>query len=630
MRIKINQINLFHIFCIVGVGLLLTTPAMIHGIFGAHDLVTFHLKWSKHFADQLWQGDFYPRWLMNMNSGLGGPSFFFYAPIPYYFTGLFKPLFPHDTSGWYQLLSSSLLALIASGVTAYVWLKSLTNQNSAFTASILYMALPYHLTVDFYWRFAFAEYWTFVWLPLIFYFSKKLINNVYSIIGFALSYALLIMTHLPTLIIFSPVIISYILLMAGKGERKKVLIRMAVALLLGIGLSAIYWLPAMLTQEYISMSSIMTGKYFYENLFLFSGPSYDHEKIFWRYLEVITLLMGGIAYCAFLIIRRSPLEAPKIESRYWIFVAVIALFMTLPLSEPVWDILPVLQRVQFSWRFNTVLTVSTTALLALASSYLNPVFEVTRKRLCISILLIVSIVMTVIQILPLKQEYLFPGQNNTILWIVVTAILVIAVSSLKRPVNLSRQKNFYIVVLLIMSLLLSGGIVSKKRLFNPSDVDTAIEISMDAPEYRPRWVSPEIFQPDTVSKLGRSSAKALVTVGQGSVLVQSWNPRKIVLQANVTTDAWLTINQFFYPGWTARLRGETYFLPLQPSKPEGLLRVEVPRGRHEVVVTLDTGVEERIGQIISAISALITLLFLFWFHKSRRSNINHELIGISR
>ncbi|HEY9847696.1 MAG TPA: hypothetical protein V6D03_16055, partial [Candidatus Caenarcaniphilales bacterium] len=81
-----KQINLRHVLAIVGIGLILTLPAISYGIFAAHDLVAYHLKWSKHFAEQFWLGDLYPRWLLEMNAGLGSPTFFFYAPVPYYFT----------------------------------------------------------------------------------------------------------------------------------------------------------------------------------------------------------------------------------------------------------------------------------------------------------------------------------------------------------------------------------------------------------------------------------------------------------------------------------------------------------------------------------------------------------------
>ena len=41
------------------------------------------------FSEQFWSGDLYPRWLIGMNSGLGSPHFFFYAPLGYYIAAAF-------------------------------------------------------------------------------------------------------------------------------------------------------------------------------------------------------------------------------------------------------------------------------------------------------------------------------------------------------------------------------------------------------------------------------------------------------------------------------------------------------------------------------------------------------------
>ena len=281
LTIKAERTKLSHVLGIIVIGLILTTPALLYGFFDAHDLMEFHSKWSKHFVEQFWAGDLYPRWLLGMNAGLGGPTFFFYAPVPYYFVSLLHPLFANEAHGWHQLGLAASVALVASGLTAYIWLKSITNQNVAFICSILYMAMPYHLAVDLYWRFAFAEYWTFVWIPLILYFSKKLIGgHRLNIVGLAVSFALLIMTHLPTFVIFSSVPIFYIILMAGRKQRKKVFIHLVLALIIAVGLSAVYWLPAMTTQQYISMDAIREGQYYYKNLFLFSNPPFPHDKTF--------------------------------------------------------------------------------------------------------------------------------------------------------------------------------------------------------------------------------------------------------------------------------------------------------------------------------------------------------------
>ncbi|MBI5907256.1 MAG: hypothetical protein HY853_01525, partial [Burkholderiales bacterium] len=67
---------------ILGYGIILTLPAGWSGYVIGHDTFS-HLIMSRHFVDQLWAGDFYPRWMSNMNAGLGSPVFQFYGPVPY-------------------------------------------------------------------------------------------------------------------------------------------------------------------------------------------------------------------------------------------------------------------------------------------------------------------------------------------------------------------------------------------------------------------------------------------------------------------------------------------------------------------------------------------------------------------
>ena len=131
------------------IGLVFTIPVFLPGFFVAHDVIT-HLNWTNHFSEQFWSGDFYPRWLADMNGGRGSPVFFFYGPFPYYLISLLKPLFFSDPFGWMLLGFGFSLALIASGVSAYIWLRDIFDRNSAFCAALFYMALPYHLAVDLY------------------------------------------------------------------------------------------------------------------------------------------------------------------------------------------------------------------------------------------------------------------------------------------------------------------------------------------------------------------------------------------------------------------------------------------------------------------------------------------------
>lgn len=504
------------------IAVLALLPAIWHGVFDAMDL-HFHIRWSGQFSEQLWNGEFYPRWLKNMNAGLGSPAFFFYAPVPFYFTGLFFPLFSPEHRVWGQLSISIVLAMIASGFTAYLWLNLMTTRKAAVIGALLYMLLPYHLGVNLYWRFAFAEYWALVWLPLILYFTHKL-QAKSAIVGLSLSIALLIMTHLPTLVMFLPVAIADLLINQFKTSWKAL-----IALILSIGLAAIYLLPAMTTQDAISMNAILEGGYLYRNNFLFSRKFLPyHNPYFWMYLEGIAVGMIAIAICAF------TFTAKQRESRFWLGVSIVSFLLMTPMSQPIWAILPALQRIQFPWRFNAVLLVSVTALIALAL----PKLQVT------------------------------PRQKVT----------------------------FAIGVLLTSGLLLTNGVAMKLRL-KPIDDPTVvrgIELKKEfALEYRPKWVSPDVFTNEGVAKLANLPQPKLT----------EWTPRELSFQSNSKTETWVTLRRFYYPNWFANADSE--ILEVRPAERTGLLQVKVPAGLQQIQVKFAQSIPEILGRITSAIALII-------------------------
>ena len=138
-----------HLLTIVLLSLMLMAPAFWWGAGGA-DLHAQSL-WVRHFSRQFWQGEYYPRWLAGMFAGEGSPVFFYYPPLTYFFSALFSRLEPLDAFGYYPMAACALLAVMASGVTFYIWAVEETGDSgAAMTGSLLYIAAPNHLAVNFY------------------------------------------------------------------------------------------------------------------------------------------------------------------------------------------------------------------------------------------------------------------------------------------------------------------------------------------------------------------------------------------------------------------------------------------------------------------------------------------------
>ena len=352
-----------HIFIIIAVGCLVTFPILIYGTSFLSDDGVTQAVWYANFSNQFWAGDFYPRWLSEMNNGLGSPVFYYYPPLPFFITSLLKPLFPNDINGWHQVGVSSAVALIASGLTAYLWLKDFTDRKSALISAVLYMIVPYHLVSDLYIRGSFAEFWAFVWLPLILYFTNKILGgNKLAVTGLAVSYSFLIMTHLPTTLMFSLIPLSFAAINVPTKQRLKILGTVAGSMLVGIGLSAIFLYPAMTTQSNVFLDRINVGYFSYQNWLFFSNFNV------WRDDKILILLMvinlAGVAWCAFFIAKPSLDKTVKRLRAFWFVVATVSVLMMTDLSRPIWMILPPLQKIQFPWRFNVILSLAVAALSA--------------------------------------------------------------------------------------------------------------------------------------------------------------------------------------------------------------------------------------------------------------------------
>lgn len=554
---------------IVGAGLFMAAPAVILGFPQITDDAQVHAVWYEHFAEQLWAGDLYPRWLSGLNGGLGSPVFFFYPPASYYLTSVWRLLLPGDQYGWRQLGISSAVALVASGLSAYFWLTRIVDRRSASFGALVYMAAPYHLAVDLYTRGAFAEFWGFVWMPLTLRFAARIAERArFAVVGLAISYALLVTTHLPTAVIFFLVPPAYAAFTADAGRRLRALSKAAGAMALGVGLAAVYLTPALTTQGNIKIAEMRIGFFHYGNWFLFASPK------LWGgvtgKLSAMVVTVAGIACGAFALTRMGASERGK-EGAFWLAAAGLSIFMMTPLSALIWKALPPLQALQFPYRFNTLLTAATAALCALALSALKGV----RDFKVAGVLAICSVLAAA--------------------WVAATAWAAWSAFPLTNPAR-----------------------------YETSSVIKELDFGRDAPEYQPAWASAGTiereFERFTREPGGENRSAVRVVEGSASVTAARWRPGMISLQTDAAGGAQLVVRQFYYPGWTARaddMPGDESRLDVRPSVPDGLLSLRVPSGRHTVSLRLEPTLPERAGRVLSVIAVLITAILLVYALRSR-------------
>lgn len=466
--------------------LLLTLPLWLRGGSQGHDLF-HHLLSGHYFALQLWQGELYPRWLMAMNGGFGSPTFFFYPPLPYYVSALLGGANPQPHDAMTALIASATLALGLSGLTFWLWIQHVAKPARALATSLVYMALPYHLAIDLYARFALAEVWAFVWLPLILLGQDRGKQPV-ALPVMALGLALLALCHLPSLLLVIGLLMLRALIMAIRARRRFPLTSALGATLLGLAMAALLLAPALLDQGAISMDEMQRGMFDFRRNFLDRLPLAFDDWRFRGQLALLTLL----TLFTLLLAWAGAKEPRHPELPLWGCFGVFAFMMMLPQSQWLWELLLPLQRVQFPWRTNLILTLATATVVALATP--SPRYS----RLMVGGALLLTLL--------LSAHYV-------------------------RHAPLTRSPN-------------------------PAVLDFEFDSKRSAREYRPKQVPKGMFSPSLLAWKQEFQPPVVSEQAGVSWRINRWQPRHLSLTVTTPTPAKLVLHQYDYPGWQAWLDGE--------------------------------------------------------------------------
>lgn len=391
-------VNDNRVVCLIFIilGFLLTLPAFYQGMIVSDDILVYS-NWHKCFSDQLFAGEWYPRWLMDMNGGRGSPIFFFYPPLPFYISALFEYFTPQSYPAWYALYLSFGLALALSGVTSFFLLKNYTQDKQSFLLALFYMLAPYHLFVNFYHRFAYPEFWAFTWIPLVFYFLSKALKDKWRHkIGLAISYSLVLLTHIPTFIILTPIIIIYLLV---KAKSIQCILKVFSSLVLGFLASSFYVIPMLFYQGYVSFDKMWDGRYSLYSNFLMSGGGFGNSYYF-----KITLINFIIITIIFFAVEKLKNK----ENVFWIALGYFSIFLMFKMSSFIWYTVPLIDKIQFPWRLNMFTLLSVIILSATAFSHEGRSFSKknTLLKKLIIVVLFSQVVSVFILILPLEKSVL--------------------------------------------------------------------------------------------------------------------------------------------------------------------------------------------------------------------------------
>lgn len=349
--------------------MLLLSPTLVLGTLISHSSPQ-NLAWAGQFAEQVRAGILYPRWMPESFDGLGSPAFYFYPPLPFWIDALVSIVTVNALTVPYRLAVSTTAILFLSGLTMRAWLlRASGKQAAALAGAVAYMAAPYHL-FDTYTRGAFAEMTAYAVLPVVMLTLRLTIEKArWGLPLVAAAYAALLLSHLPTALLCSITVIPAYVLFSTRTP--SALLRCAAGGALGIGLAAIYLLPAMELQPWISAPEFWTSFYNARNWFVIAPERWvdlDTMRVIGSIMLAAALLASGL--CVALL--QLPDGAGRRELGFWVALSLACLILIAGLLPWFWD-LPLVGRVQFPWRL--LMVVEFALLTALC---LTPLAELRR------------------------------------------------------------------------------------------------------------------------------------------------------------------------------------------------------------------------------------------------------------
>ena len=383
-------------------GLAAISPLLQPGYFwGAHDArhdVYFIFQYGLSFKE----GILWPRWSPDWTFGYGYPFFTIYAPLATFIGVLFNQVM----SLGYEASVKAVLALsvIGSGLAMYGFVRSFLGRRGGLVAAVAYMVVPYHL-VNVYVRAAMAESFALALLPLVLWAFREAVcrPRLQSVIAAALAFAALMWTSNLVALVFTPALAVYVVALIWlEARRRRALdptagsllrslwtsetlhsvLAPGLALVLGLGLSAAFFVPALIEQGYINKTQWFGEYYNPEQHFVYFNQLFDPS---WGFgisqpgpddaaQGSLSYQLGAAATLFTLIsLALSGRFKPRLrgELRVWGAWLLVSVFLTLPASVLLWRTIPIVGYAQFPWRYLMLailpLSILPAALVALGS-----------------------------------------------------------------------------------------------------------------------------------------------------------------------------------------------------------------------------------------------------------------------
>lgn len=593
--------------------LLLAIPAMLPLLAPGYFLKAHDARHSIYFLvefDQVFRaGAFWPVWAPDQAVGFGYPLWLVYAPLAYFAAEAFHLLGLGFTAA---VKATWALGFVLAALGAYRLARRWWGPAAGLVASVAFTYAPYHL-VQIYVRAALAEFMALSWLPWAMLALVALWENPVPrrAAAAALAFAMLLLLHTVSMLTFVPLMAGIVLVFwardllkwrkpdtrALRSNWQASVLWTAAAVLLGGLLAAIFLIPMLFERRFIVEAQWMHATYNYRQHFVYLSQFFDPK---WGYgysvpgiEDGMSFQLGPLIFMAALVGsaaavfgRRfsgfpqggrapgpgflqtgalSPLPR-RAETGFLALASVVALFLMTPASVVLWDNLPLIGLVQFPWRLLAVTAFTLTLLAGAGAAWLERRSGRSTRVSAFAGLLALGIMLAS-----------FPYTPPPLV-----------------PVRPEDESPRAVIEFELEFSDMRGMTAWSERL--PLNTD-----------------SPLIEQYLADEPLRR----AAIVAGQGEILAQEASALGARVTLRAAEPVRLRFYTYYFPGWRATLDGQPVEITYDP--PNGLIRLDVPAGEHEIVLRFGSTPVRRLATAIS-LAALAVVIFLTLLD-SRRQRI---------
>lgn len=513
-------------------------------------------------------GQIPPRWVENLGFGYGYPLFNFYPPFVYYLGEIFH------TMGFSFINSTKLVILsgfVFSAFFMYLWVKNHFGKIPAIFSSLLYTYAPYH-AVDVYVRGDIPEFFSFVWIPAVFWSTDLLFKTkkISYVLLLAIFLTFVVLTHSLVALVFPVFFLIYVLfhLLSNRKELKKFILLLFLSGFVAVSLSMYFWLPVFLEKKFTLVDEILTRelasyklhfvyiRQFWNSIWGYGGSLYGLEDGLSFQVGKIQLIVSFISalFIAYKILKKKILE---FSFPIVIFVLLLlSLYMATFYSERVWNLITPFSYLQFPWRF--------LLFSAVFSSFLGG-------------FLVYSI----------KNN--FANFLSSLLVLVLAVSTIASTSSYFKPDrHLKVNDNFY-----------------------TNEKDIRWRVSKMSFEFVPKGVATKISDINTtqldIDENDIAGAPYKVLKGAMDVKVIYNKPHLKEFQVFSKSFSVFQVNTFSFPGWEASIDGKK--VEYNDNNKLKLIVLEVAPGSHSINVNFVNTLPRSVGNAVS----LVTIFNLIGF-----------------